>query len=76
MFDALIDLLRFLFYLLAFMFFLMALPFVFCHVADTWDAPASPHNGFSPECPTWEEPKNTLPPTSELATRRAPRGEF
>ncbi len=50
------------------MFFLMALPFVFCHVADTWDAPAYPHSGFSPECPTWEESENTLPPTDGHAT--------
>ena len=76
MLDDLLDLLRVLFYLLVFAFFMMALPFVFCHVADTWDAPAYPHSGFTPDCPTLEEPENTLPPTSELATRRAPRGEF
>ena len=76
MFDDLLDLLRLLLYLLALMLFLICLPFFICHVANTWDAPAYPHSGFSPECPTWEEPENTLPPTSELATRRAPRGKF
>lgn len=54
MFDALIDLLRFLFYLLAFLFFMMALPFVICHVAEHWDDPIYPHSGFSPEFPSWE----------------------
>jgi|GEM_PF-3399712 len=92
MFDALIDLLRFLFYLLAFLFFMMALPFIICHVAENWDAPEYPYSGFTPDCPTWEEQENTpcegvasephgetrspMPPTSELATRRVPRGEF
>ncbi len=68
MFDALIDLLRFLFYLLAFMFFMMALPFIICHVAEHWDGPPYPHSGFTPDCPTWEEPENTLPPTDVQAT--------
>lgn len=54
MFDALIDLIRFLLWLLFLMFCLMALPFVIAHVADTWNAPEYPHSGFSPECPTWE----------------------
>ena len=76
MLDDLLDLLRVLFYLLAFAFFLMALPFIICHVAEHWDDPPYPYSGFTPDCPTWEEPENTLPPTSELATRRAPRGEF
>lgn len=68
MFDDFLDLLRVLFYLLAFIFFLMALPFVFCHVADSWDAPVYPHSGFTPDCPTWEAPENTLPPTDDHAT--------
>ena len=68
MFDALIDLLRFLFYLLAFLFFMMALPFIICQVSETWDAPEYPYSGFTPDCPTWEEPENTLPPTDVQAT--------
>lgn len=68
MFDDLIDLLRFLFYLLAFLFFMMALPFIICHVAENWDAPEYPYSGFTPDCPTWEEPENTLPPTDVQAT--------
>lgn len=77
MFDDLLDLLRVLFYLLAFQFFMMALPFIICHVAENWDAPEYPYSGFTPDCPSWEAPENTLPPTEEhLATRRAPRGEF
>lgn len=68
MFDDLIDLLRVLFYLLAFAFFMMALPFVICHVAENWDAPEYPYSGFTPDCPTWEEPENTLPPTDVQAT--------
>ena len=50
-------------YILLFLFFLMCMPFVICHIADNWDAPEYPHSGFSPECPTWEAPENTLPPT-------------
>ena len=77
MLDDLLDLLRVLFYLLAFAFFMMALPFIICHVAEHWDDPPYPYSGFTPDCPTWEAPENTLPPTEEnLATRRAPRGEF
>lgn len=72
MFDALIDLLRFLFYLLAFIFFMMCMPFVICHIADRWDAPEYPHSGFVPDCPTWEAPidevENSLPPTYYLAS--------
>ena len=67
MLDDFLDLLRVLFYLLAFLFFLMALPFIVAHVADHWNAPEYPHSGFSPDCPTWPEPDNTLPPTYSLA---------
>ena len=49
-------------------FLLLAAPFIVVHVADTWDAPAYPHSGFSPECPIWEESENTLPPTDGHAT--------
>lgn len=56
MFDDLIDLLRVLFYLLAIIFFMTCMPFVICHIADRWDAPEYPHSGFTPDCPTWEEP--------------------
>lgn len=70
MLDDLIDLLRVLLWLLFLMFCLMALPFVICHIADTWDAPAYPHSGFSPECPTWESPENSLPPTYNLASSK------
>lgn len=66
--DDFLDLLRALFYLLAGIFFLMALPFICCHVADTWNAPEYPYSGFTPDCPTWEEPENTLPPTDVQAT--------
>lgn len=38
-------------------------PFMIATIIDRWDAPQYPHSGFSPECPTWEEPENTLPPT-------------
>lgn len=75
MFDDLLELLRFLFYFLLFLFALMCLPFVVAHVAENWDAPAYPHSGFSPECPAWEAPENTLPPTHEFATCR-PHGAF
>lgn len=68
MFDDLIALIRFLLWLLFLMFSLMALPFVVAHVADNWDAPQYPHSGYSPECPTWEAPENTLPPTCSLAS--------
>lgn len=66
MFDDLLDLLRVLFGLLAFLFLLMALPFLLCHVAEHWDAPAYPYAGFTPDCPTWNEPENTLPPADGL----------
>ncbi|MBQ3218880.1 MAG: hypothetical protein IJB33_08425 [Akkermansia sp.] len=75
MFDDLLELLRFLFYFLLFLFALMCLPFVVAHVAEHWDAPEYPHSGFSPECPEWEAPENTLPPTHEFATCHT-RGAF
>lgn len=68
MLDDLLDLLLVLFYLLAFAFFMMALPFIICHVAERWDDPPYPYSGFTPDCPTWEEPENTLPPTDAQAT--------
>lgn len=66
--DLFTTLLRALFICAAAIFCLLALPFVVAHVADTWDAPEYPHSGFSPDCPTWEQPEdlyNTLPPTFE-----------
>ena len=46
-------------------FLLICSPFVVVHVMDHWYDPGYPHSGFSPECPTWTEPENTLPPTIE-----------
>lgn len=59
------DFLKAFFLFLLVMLMLLASPFFVAHVIDTWDAPIYPHSGFSPECPTWEEPANSLPPVSE-----------
>ena len=56
-------LLKALFYSTAALFILLCLPFVIAHMADHWNAPEYPHSGFTPDCPTWPEPDNTLPPT-------------
>lgn len=52
------DFLRVLFYILLFIFFCISIPFVVAHVAEHWDDPIYPYSGFSPECPTWEEPSD------------------
>lgn len=69
--DALIDLIRVLFYILLFIFFCISIPFVVAHVAEHWDDPIYPYSGFTPDCPTWEAPidevENSLPPTYSLA---------
>lgn len=73
MLDLLATLSRALFYTAAALLMLLCLPFVVCHVADHWNAPEYPHCGFTPDCPTWEAPENTLPPTEDdLATRCTP----
>lgn len=41
---------------------LLLSPFVVVHVIDHWNDPEYPHSGFSPECPEYIEPDNTLPP--------------
>ena len=63
MLDFLAALFRALFFTAAALVLLLGLPFVVLHVQDHWNAPEYPHSGFSPECPTWPEPDNTLPPT-------------
>ena len=50
------DFFTFLFYFFVVIFVLLASPFVVCHIIDHWDDTIYPHSGFSPECPTWEEP--------------------
>ena len=63
--DLLAELLRALAYIATALCFLLTLPFVICHVADTWDAPEYPHTGFCPDCPAWDEDAatdNSLPP--------------
>ena len=78
MFDALIDLLRFLFYLLAFLFFMMALPFIICHVAENWDAPEYPYSGFTPDCPPGKSRKTPCrlqmcnPPAAQMTCHSDP----
>lgn len=65
MFDDLSEFVRVLFFALALLLAMLALPFVICHVADTWDAPEYPHTGFCPDCPAWDEDAatdNSLPP--------------
>ena len=37
-------------------FCLLSIPFIIAHIIDSWDAPEYPHSGFTPDCPTWEEP--------------------
>lgn len=49
-------LLKALFYSTAALFILLCLPFVVIHVAEHWDDPIYPYSGFTPDCPTWEEP--------------------
>ena len=75
MLDFLSDILRAFCVTAAVLIFLLSLPFVIAHVIDNWDAPAYPHSGFSPECPKWDAPENTLPPTHEFATCHT-RGAF
>lgn len=50
-------------------FFIVLLAlFVLYLIAPTLmtDYETSPHSGATPDCPVWEEPENTLPPTYNL----------
>lgn len=68
MLDFLAAYFKVIFYTAAVLCILLSLPFVVSHVAEHWDDPIYPHSGFTPDCPTWEEPENTLPPTDVQAT--------
>lgn len=51
--------------ILGILILLVCAPFVFVHVRDHWYDPEPIHSGFTPECPTWTEPEDSLPPTFE-----------
>ena len=63
MLDLLFSFLRAIFYTAAALAFLFCLPFIVADVSDNWNDDAYPHRGFTPDCPEYIEPENTLPPT-------------